>query len=565
MDEEIKPIIFDTTLREGFQTPGGIGATLEERIYAAALIQNYAHWVELGMPANNVDYNIIKAIRDRFLLEGYPVGIAVLARCNELDIERSAEVMANYPWSLIHLFVGTSDEHRSHRFGGKGKDFYSSLIQESVRKAAERSEFSRVMFSPEDSYRTFKSNPDTLLDFIFGALIGYEEGNRSVGRNERIIFNLPDTVGYSTISEFSRMIERVQKEFGENVELSLHGHNDNGMANAQAIHMFETYGVNWIQTTFGQLGERNGIASTDLVVKILADRGVLRDQRIGNIRNLQELDPRMHAILWALGREVPEEHGYRPNVSTAGIHTDLAIRSHDTYHIRGARYGSQIQIELGPTSGSKQVMDIFDRNLFPYDKMDKLRIEAFTDKLKAEANERKFPLSETHILYKAFMEFHGKKDDGLLIDYFEEATTSRGKTQLMVRGKIDDVPFCETYEANGPVEAAGEVMLKVINSHRGYSSQIVLESFKPRPIPKLGKDYLEWKARGVPKIPQQIGEDSDLAINLSFRNGSGVYHGWARHENSSYAVISAVFDGIQKMYALQKWMPKSQASPVVSS
>src|SRR3989338_6054178 len=73
-----KPEIFDTTLREGFQTPGGIGASLEERIYAAALIQRYSHWVELGMPANNVDYGIISIIRDRFLQEEYPVGIAVL-------------------------------------------------------------------------------------------------------------------------------------------------------------------------------------------------------------------------------------------------------------------------------------------------------------------------------------------------------------------------------------------------------------------------------------------------------------------------------------------------------
>src|SRR3989344_8354573 len=305
--------LFDTTLREGFQTPGGIGASLEERVYAAALIQNYVNWVELGMPANNVDYGIIQAIRDKFLQEKYPVGIAVLARCNDMDIERSAQVMASYPQSLIHLFVGTSDEHRSHRFGGKGKEFYIDLIRESVRKAAEK-DFSRVMFSPEDSYRTFKSDPDTLLDFIGAAIEGYYRGNSSVGRQQRMVFNLPDTVGYSTISEFGKMIEQVQKRYGDVIELSVHGHNDNGMSNAQAIHMLEVHGVNWLQTTFAQLGERNGIASTDLVVKILADRGILADPRITNAENLRMLDPTMNAILWTLGKEVPQEHGYRPNV-----------------------------------------------------------------------------------------------------------------------------------------------------------------------------------------------------------------------------------------------------------
>src|SRR3989338_3687870 len=100
-ERKVEPIIFDTTLREGFQTPGGIGASLDERVYVTALIQRYAHWVELGMPANNVDYGIISAIRDRFLAEKYPVGIDVLARCADVDIDRAADVMSDYPNSLI--------------------------------------------------------------------------------------------------------------------------------------------------------------------------------------------------------------------------------------------------------------------------------------------------------------------------------------------------------------------------------------------------------------------------------------------------------------------------------
>src|SRR3989344_7436506 len=172
-ERKVEPIIFDTTLREGFQTPGGIGASLDERVYVTALIQRYAHWVELGMPANNVDYGIISAIRDRFLEENYDVGIAVLARCNPKDIGRSEEVMENYPNNLIHLFVGTSNQHRGARFSTPKKvEEYEELIRSSVGDAASRATFSRVMFSPEDSYRTWDQDHKLLIDFIKAAKEG---------------------------------------------------------------------------------------------------------------------------------------------------------------------------------------------------------------------------------------------------------------------------------------------------------------------------------------------------------------------------------------------------------
>ena len=213
--ERKDPIIFDTTLREGFQTPGGIGGSLEERVYVAALIQNYAHWVELGMPANNVEYNFISAIRDRFLQEKYPVGIAVLARCQDLDVERSAEVMSNYTNNLIHLFIGTSEQHRNVRFGGKDEEFYVELISKFVEKASANPIFSRVMFSPEDSYRAWDQNPEAFMRFISAAKNGYERGNKRVGRKDSVIFNLPDTTGASTVERFCQLVERVNTEFGD--------------------------------------------------------------------------------------------------------------------------------------------------------------------------------------------------------------------------------------------------------------------------------------------------------------------------------------------------------------
>lgn len=551
--ERREPIIFDTTLREGFQTPGGIGGSLEERVYAAALIQNYAHWVEIGMPANNVDYDIISAIRDRFLAEKYPVGLAVLARCADLDVERSAEVMASYPNNLIHLFVGTSDEHRAVRFGGQDKDYYAQKISKYVEMAAANPVFLRVMFSPEDSYRTWAQDHETLIRFIEAAKKAYDRGNTKVGRKEPVIFNLPDTVGASTVEEFCGVIEHVQQVFGNDVEWSVHCHNDNRMSQAQALTVYERFGVPWIQTTFAQLGERNGIAATDLTVKILSERGYLNEPRITSLDNLRLLDPTMNAIMWTLGRMVPKEHLDRTNISTAGIHTDLVVKDTSTYHIRGDRYGSQIYIELGPTSGSKQVIDVLEKNRFPYTNVPKEDIEKFTERLKHESNAGKFPISETHILYEALKEFLRFEDDGLKVTKYRSITKYDGVELVGISGSIDGTPFRKVHKSRGPVEAVMELLNGVINEHRGTDSEIALVDYLPYIVPIIGKEYLNWEVGQRPQIPREVGKHAHQGVYLMFRNGSGVYQGWARHENSSKAPIDAVIDGMTKMYALQKW------------
>jgi len=551
--ERKQPIIFDTTLREGFQTPGGIGGSLEERVYVAALIQHYAHWIELGIPANNVDYHIISAIRDRFLQEKYPVGIAVLARCQDLDVARSAEVVSNYPNNLIHLFIGTSQQHRNIRFGGKDEEFYTQLITRYIEKAAADPTFSRVMFSPEDSHRTWQQNPDVFMRFISAAKVGYERGNKKVGRMDSVIFNLPDTVGISTIEQFCRMIEHVQKEFGDDLELSIHCHNDSLMSQAQAITVYERYGLRWLQTTFGQLGERNGITPTDMTIKILSDNKYLTDSRITSPENLELLDPTTNAILWTLGRTVPKEHLERTNSSTAGIHTDLVIKDTNTYHIRGTKYGSKISIELGPTSGSKQVVDVFLKNRFSYEGFSKENLEKFVDRLKYEANKDKFPISETHILYEAYKEFLSMQDDGLKVDSYRILTLSEGLTRLRIKGSIDGTPFSKTHKSVGPVEVTMESLNSVIDEHLGKKSEIKLENYWPHVIPIIGEEYLHWEVGQRPNIPRQIGKKAHFGVSLSFRNGSGLYYGLARHENSTAAEVNAVIDGMTKMYAIQKW------------
>ena len=140
--------IYDTNLREGMQTTGGIGGSLDERIYAANLISRFSDWVELGMPANDVEYKIIDAIKYSFIGSDREAGIAVLCRNKEHDIDRAEKVLEGYHKTLAHLFIGTSEEHRNSRFGGKwSKEDYVGNIEQMVEYAASKN-FTRVMFSP---------------------------------------------------------------------------------------------------------------------------------------------------------------------------------------------------------------------------------------------------------------------------------------------------------------------------------------------------------------------------------------------------------------------------------
>ncbi len=556
MKNKKEPIIFDTTLREGFQTPGGIGASLEERVAIAGHIQNYAHWMELGMPANNVDYDIISAIRDRFLEEKYDVGVAVLLRCTDLDIDRASEVMANYPKSMAHVFVGTSEQHRDTRFKGKlGVEGYEEMIFEYVKKAAERPEFKRVMFSPEDSFRTYmqdlgkRSRNRVFFRFLDAAKRGYEEGNRRVGRKTPIILNLPDTTGGSTVYEFDKVIRAAQKRYGDSVELSVHGHNDSDTSSAQAWDVYQRRDVPWIHTTFSHLGERNGIAPTDLTIKVAAERGWLTDRRIVNPENLALLDHTNRTVMALLGREIPDEHLYRTLVSTAGIHTAIASINPQTYHIRGSEYGSDPILELGPTSGSKQVIDVLAANNIRYD-ADKM--EAFTDQLKAQANKRKAPISETRICYEAQKYFNELSEHrGLIVDRYNVRTNETGHTELYMECRVGNTSFTKTKINGGPVEAAIDLLNEVATENG--QKPVALEGYRSRVIPNLGSEYTRWERGGRPKILHGVGKDADLAVSVIFNDNGKLYHGWNRHKATTVAEVGSVINGFQEMFALRYW------------
>ncbi|HLP79762.1 MAG TPA: hypothetical protein VK158_03960 [Acidobacteriota bacterium] len=376
------PIIYDTTLREGFQTPGGVGASLDERMYIAKMIaqHRYADWIELGMPANAVDKEVIRHISGALK----DVGIGVLARATASDIDAAADVMAGHPNSLCHIFIGTSDEHRAVRFGGKRtKREYCDGIEACVSRARAK-DFSRVMFSREDAMRTFTQDSGFFYDVIDAARKGHGTG--------RLIVNLPDTTGVATTGEFIQMLRAVQKRYRADIDVSIHSHNDSGHSVSHAIEAYQHGVASWIQTCFGGIGERNGISSTESVLTQFDERGV----RV--LSDRKNLVPVTNSILAAMGRvinDVTPIAGPYTNITASGIHADLTSKNSAAYHSRGCTYGAIPVSEFGPTSGAGQVVDALAKIGVIKSKE---QVAAFTNVLKQRSNMQKSAVSESEIM-----------------------------------------------------------------------------------------------------------------------------------------------------------------------
>ena len=245
--------IFDTTLRDGEQTPG-ISLNVEEKLeIARQLARLQVDVIEAGFPvASPGDFAATAAIAAE--IQG-PV-IAALARAIEKDIERAAAALRQAPKPLIHTFVATSPIHMEYKLRKKPREVLL-MAENAVRYARELVQ--DVEFSAEDATR---SDRVFLADVLSAAI---EAGATRI--------NVPDTVGYTTPGEYYKLIRYLKENVrGINrCHLSVHCHNDLGMAVANSLAALEA-GANQVECTINGLGERAGNASLEEIVMALTTR-----------------------------------------------------------------------------------------------------------------------------------------------------------------------------------------------------------------------------------------------------------------------------------------------------
>ena len=248
--------IFDTTLRDGEQSPG-CSMNLNEKVRMATKLQALGvDIIEAGFPiASEGDFAAVKAVAATCR----KVTVAALCRTSEQDVARAAEALAGAARPRIHTFVATSDIHLEHKLKKTRREVLG-MTREAIQQARGYAE--EVEFSAEDATR---SDPEYLFEVLDTAV---EAGAR--------VLNVPDTVGYTTPGEFGNLIEQVKKRVvrDRDVIISVHCHNDLGLAVANSLVAIEA-GARQVECTINGIGERAGNASLEEIVmalRVRADR-----------------------------------------------------------------------------------------------------------------------------------------------------------------------------------------------------------------------------------------------------------------------------------------------------
>jgi 2-isopropylmalate synthase len=338
--------IFDTTLRDGEQSPGATMTSTEKLEVARALARLGVDVIEAGFPAASPDdLAAVRAIAERVgvkAVEGRPSAeppaICGLARANKADIDKVWEGVQGAARPRIHIFLATSDLHMKHKLRMSREDVLAR-IEETVGYA--KSFCADLEYSPEDAGR---SDPEFL----------YEALKRAI-RAGATTLNIPDTVGYTTPDEFGSLIRGIRENVPgvENVVLSTHCHDDLGMATANTLAGILA-GARQAEVTINGIGERAGNTSLEEVVMALATRAPKFGLRTGI--DTTQLVRISRLVSTVTGFVVPPNKavvGSNAFAHESGIHQDGMLKHQATYEImRPESVGvTQTRLVLGKHSG----------------------------------------------------------------------------------------------------------------------------------------------------------------------------------------------------------------------
>ena len=336
-----KIVIFDTTLRDGEQSPGASMNLAEKMEVAQALVDLGVDVIEAGFPiASPGDFKAVREVAKT--VRGSVV--CGLARCRTEDIDRAWEAVQHAETPRIHVFLATSAIHREFKLK-MTKDQIIQRAVDGVRRAA--GYCPDVEFSPEDAVRT---EIDFLCQVVEAAI---DAGATTV--------NIPDTVGYATPAHMRQVIETLRARV-PNVEraiISIHCHNDLGLAGANSLAAVEA-GAGQIECTVNGIGERAGNCSLEEIVMALRTRNDYYHAHTGVVT--QRIVPTSRLVAAVTGIQVQRNKaivGQNAFAHEAGIHQDGILKERTTYEImRPEDVGlTMSDLVLGKHSGRAALAD----------------------------------------------------------------------------------------------------------------------------------------------------------------------------------------------------------------
>ena len=468
--------IFDTTLRDGEQSPGA-SMTLEQKVEMAEALESLGvDIIEAGFPVSSkVQFEAVRQVAGS-LKKATVVG---LARCVQKDIDAAYEALKDAAHPMVHIFIATSPLHREYKLK-KDRDEVLQSIAQHLDYA--RSMFDRIEFSPEDASRT---EEDFLIEVIETAI---EHGASTV--------NIPDTVGYAMPEEFGRLIGKIVSSIpaiksGE-VVLSVHCHNDLGLAVANSLAAVAA-GAGQVEVTLNGIGERAGNCALEELVMGLevrrdmydVDTGIVKEYLYPTGKLLQNLT----GLLFQRNKPI-----FGDNVFTheSGIHQHGVLSHRETYEIMNPRtIGRHSEsLVMGRHSGTHALK----KKLQQYNI--KLTDEQFSkvfDRFSEIADKKKEVYDED--LFSIVSTVLGGSIDGFRLDYFHVYTGNHLIPTATVKLEDKNGTMVTSSTGDGPVDAVCNAIDK------GCNIQCKLEEYIIQAVGS-GKD-----AQGQVKLMVRIEDD----------------------------------------------------------
>ena len=474
MSARERVLIFDTTLRDGEQSPGCSMAQPEKLRVARALADLGVDVIEAGFPAaSRGDWESVNAVARE--VQG-PI-ICGLARCNRDDITLVSKAIAPAANKRIHVFLATSAIHRQFKL--------NMAREEIIRAAVEGVKIARdlcadVEFSPEDASRTE-------LDFLTQVVEAVIEAGATT-------VNIPDTVGYTVPDEFAELFRYLRKNVRgiDDVRLSVHCHDDLGMAVANSLTAVVA-GARQIECTINGIGERAGNCSLEEVVMALKTRDAFFNLDTGI--DTTRLYPTSRMLANIVGVPIPRNKavvGENAFAHESGIHQHGMLKHHSTYEImRPQDVGlSRSSLVLGKHSGRHALRDRIKELGFELDEVEFARV---FEQFKALADKKK-ELYDGDIEALVLQAEHADSGPWSLLNLRTASDANQAEATVRLR-HADGREIEMRAMGDGPVDAA----LKAIERATGVN--VVLRKFEVRSV-SAGEDaqgealvYVEYNQR----------------------------------------------------------------------
>jgi 2-isopropylmalate synthase len=518
--------IFDTTLRDGEQSPGATMTSAEKLEVARALARLGVDVIEAGFPAASADdLAAVRAIAERVGLrpvEGRPSSeppiVCGLARASRGDIEKAWEAVKLAARPRIHTFLATSDLHMKHKLRMTRAEVLERVDQ---MVAYARSLCKDIEFSPEDAGR---SDPEFLHEVLAHAI-----------RAGATTLNIPDTVGYTTPDDFGALIAGIRAKVPgvEGTTISVHCHNDLGLATANALAGILA-GARQAEVTINGIGERAGNTSLEEVVMALATRKAKFGLHTGiDTTQLVRLSRLVSTVTGMVVQPNKAIVGANAFAHEAGIHQDGMLKNEATYEImRPESVGAtQTRLVLGKHSGRAALSARLGELGYTFD--DEALDRIFT-RFKALADRRK---SVADADLEALVHDDAKPQDELFVlEALQVGCGTQGMPTAAVRLRgPDGRVYVHASVGTGPVDAAYKAIDALI---------------------KAPSELLEFSVRSVTEGIDALGEVTVRVRALGERSSqnaqkevatAAVFHGNAADTDIIVASAKAYLKALNRM------------------